>query len=189
MKKQIIFIITAILLLTIVTVGSTYAFFSASASSNNNTVATEASKFEVIYTGGTDINGTLQLSADRNGGRNTTVHIKVSQGSSHALAYLYMNIEEMTANLSTNSFKWEVSGIKGGQEVYTNAGTFNGYNDTNNNKIPIVENYRLTEDQTDFTIYIWIDGNLAGNEIFGAEFSGYISATTEQFTGQLQQAG
>ena len=81
--------------------------------------------------------------------------------------------------------KWEVSGVRGGKEVYTNNGTFEGYNDTNNNAIPIVEDYRLTEEQTDFTVYVWIDGEHTGNEILGAAFSGYISAKTENFTGQL----
>lgn len=185
MKKQFIYTISAILLLTIAVVGSTYAFFSATATSNNNSVSANAQKFEVIYTGGTEINGPIDLSIDRTGGVNTTVHIKVGQGSSQALAYLFLNIEEMTDNLSVSNVKWEVSGVKNGKEVYVNNGTFAGYNDTNNNTIPIVEDYRLTEDQTDFTVYIWIDGNSTGNEILGAMLSSYISAQTEQYTGQL----
>lgn len=184
MKRQTIYTICAFLLLAIATVGSTYAFFSATTGEDSN-VATESQKFEVIYTGGTEINGPIDLSTDRTGGVNTTVHIKVGQGSSHALAYLYFNIEQMTNNLSVTNVKWEVSGVKGGQEVYTNNGTFEGYNDTDNNIITIVEDYRLSEEQTDFTLYIWIDGPNTGNEIFGASLSGYISANTERFTGQL----
>ena len=91
----------------------------------------------------------------------------------------------MTNNLSVSNVKWEISGVKGGKEVYTDNGTFQGYNATTNNKIPLVKNYRLTETQTDFTLYIWIDGPNTGNEILGANFSGYISANTERFTGQL----
>ena len=94
----------------------------------------------------------------------------------------------MTNNLSAPNVKWEVSGIQKGNEVYTNSGTFSGYNATNN-KIPLVEDYRLTEDQTDFTIYVWIDGNITGNEILGATFTGFISANTEQFTGELDATG
>lgn len=184
MKRQLIYTICAFLLLAIAVVGSTYAFFTATTGENSNVTA-EASKFEVIYSGGTEINGPIDLSTDRTGGVNTTVHIKVGQGSAHALAYLYFNIEQMTDNLSVSNVKWEVSGLKGGKEVYTNSGTFLGYNDTSNNKIPIVENYRLTEEQTDFTLYIWIDGPNTGNEILGASLSGYISANTERFTGQL----
>lgn len=184
MKRQVIYSICAILLLMIAVIGSTYAFFTATTGENSN-VTTVAKKFEVIYTGGTEINGPLNLSSDRTGGVNTTVHIKVSEGSVHALAYLYFNIEQMTNNLSVANVKWEISGIQNNQEVYTNHGTFFGYNDTDNKTIPIVEDYRLTEDQTDFTLYIWIDGNNTGNEIYGASLSGYISANTERFTGQL----
>ena len=184
MKRQIIYSICAVLLLAIAVVGSTYAFFSASAGENSN-VTTEAKNFEVIYTGGTEINGPINLSVDRTGGINTTVHIKIGEGSAEALSYLYLNILEMTNNLSVSNVKWEISGVKEGKEVYTDNGTFQGYNATTNNKIPLVKNYRLTETQTDFTLYIWIDGPNTGNEILGANFSGYISANTERFTGQL----
>ena len=187
MKKQLIYSITVILLLVISVTSVTYSFLSASTGQNNN-VSTNSSRFQIIYTGGTEINGPLDLSADRSGGVNTTVHIKVAQGSSQALSYLYFNIEQMTANLSSSNVKWEVVGTRNSQQVYTNSGTFSGYNSTTNNKIPLVENYRLTEDQTDFTVYIWIDGNSAGNEMFGASLSGYISANTEQFTGVLTAA-
>lgn len=185
MTRQTIYTICAFLLLGIATVGATYAFYSATASSNSNSVAAEAQKFEVLYTGGTDIEGPLNLSVDRNGGANTTVHIRVSEGSSHALAYLYLNITKLDENIRTTAFKWEVSGVKGGKEVYTNQGTFNGYNDSSNNIITLVKDYRLTEEQTDFTIYLWVDGNMVGNEVMGCGMSGYISASTEQFTGQL----
>ena len=129
-----------------------------------------------------------QKLVDRTGGVSTTVHIKVGEGSAEALSYLKLNIIEMTENLSVENVKWEVSGMRGGQEVYTNSGTFQGYDDTTNNVIPIVEDYRLSETQTDFTLYIWIDGPTTGNEIIGASFSGYISANTERFTGQLNMS-
>lgn len=184
MKKQVIYTICAVLLLTVAVIGSTYAFFSATTNDSGRRRA-EAQKFEVIYNGGEEINGPIDLSSDRNGGVNTTVNIRVTEGSTQALSYLYLNITEMTANLSVSNVKWEVSGIRGGQEVYTNSGTFQGYNDTTNNVITIVDGYRLSETQTDFTIYIWVDGNNAGNEMFGASLSAYISASTENFTGTL----
>ena len=187
MNKKLIYSISIVLLLIIAVIGGTYSFFAAT--TDNKNVITNSSKFEVIYTGGTEIKGPIELSEDRTGGINTTVHIKVGEGSSQALSYLYLNITEMTDNLSVSNVKWEVSGIQKGNEVYTNSGTFLGYNATTNNKIPLVEDYRLTEDQTDFTIYVWIDGNNTGNEILGATFDGFISANTEQFTGKLTATG
>ena len=184
MKKQLIYTICAVLLLAIAVVGSTYAFFTSTAGENSD-VDTESKEFEVIYTGGAQIEGPIGLSTNRAGGVNTTVHIKVGQNSVEALSYLYLNITEMTANLSSTNVKWEISGVKNNQEVYTDSGTFNGYNDTNNNVITLVHDYKLTADQTDFTLYIWIDGENTGNEILGATFSGYISASTERFTAVL----
>ncbi len=184
MKKQLIYAICAVLLLAITISGSTYAFFSASAGENSN-VDTQSHIYSIIYTGGTQIEGPLTLTENKTGGANTTVHIKVAEGSIEPLAYLYLNIEDMTENLSSSAVKWEVSGVKNNQVVYTDSGTFAGYNDTNNNIIPLVEDYQLTTEQTDFTVYVWIDGNIAGNEILGASFSGYISASTDRITGVL----
>lgn len=186
MKKQYIYIICTVLLLTISVVGGTYAFFASYSNSANNGVDTNSSEFGVIYNGGTDISGPLKLSSDRTGGFSTIVHAKTVEGGVNALLDLYININAMTTNLSVSNVKWEVSGVKGGVEVYSDSGTFLGYNDTNNNKILIVDDFILTEDQTDFTLYIWIDGNSTGDEIIGASFSGFISANTEPLTGKLQ---
>lgn len=185
MRKQYIYTICAILLLAIAVVGSTYAFFVSTTNSANNSVDTNSQEFGIIYTGGTDINEPLVLSADRSGGFSTTVHVKTIQGGAQALLNLYIDITEMTDNLSVSNVIWEVSGVKNGVEVYSDNGTFLGYNDMNNNRILIVDDYLLSEEQTDFTLYIWIDGNHTGDEIIGASFSGYISADTEHFTGQL----
>ena len=185
MKKKIVYTIAFILLLIVVIVGSTYAFFNATTRANNN-ATTNSKKFSVIYTGNSLLNGKLTPSANKNGGIHTTVNIRVDQGSAEALAYLYLNIESMSAVLSSTSVKWEIYGVRNSQTVYSNSGTLNGYSaQTPNNKIAIVTDYNLTEADTEFTLYMWIDGATTGNEVIGASFSGYISANTENFTGLL----
>ena len=182
MKKQLLYVI-AILLLTVTVAGGTYAFF-VSATTNANNIVSNASKFEVIYTGGGKIEGPVTLSADKEGGKNTTVNIRVAEGSVPAKATIYINIEKITSNLAVKGFKWEVYGYQDGQEVYSKTGDFDGK--TDNSIINIVEKYQLSEKNTSFTLYLWLDGNMLDNSIIGGEFSGYIGAETENFTAQLQ---
>lgn len=182
MKKQYMYSIIAVLVLTITTIGSTYAFFASSASSNN-ALSTNSKKFEVIYTGGSEINGPLKIGTRKEDGINTAVNIKVAAGSVLAKSTLYINVERITANLANDAFVWEVIGIKNGNQVYYNRGDFQGVNDTNNNVVNIVENYQLSEDDTTFTAYLWIDAIKADNSILNSEFSGYIGAKSENFTG------
>ena len=114
-----------------------------------------------------------------------TVNIRVADDSVDAIGNIYINIEQMTANLSIEGFIWEVYGYKNGQLVYSNSGNFRGYNSTTNNKVDIVQNYTITKTNTSFDIYLWIDGEQIDNNILGANFFGYIGANTEQFTGKL----
>lgn len=182
MKNKITYLIIAILLLIIIAAGSAYAFFSVSAKANNNLEAT-GKKFEVIYTGGSHISGTLEMVSKREEGLNTTVNIRMAKNSANAIGKIYINVEKITSNISVEGFIWEVVGIKNGDQVYYKKGNFKGINDTDNNIVTLVENYLLTEDNTAFTIYLWVDGNKVDNDILNSEFQGYIGAKTENFTG------
>lgn len=185
MTRQTIYTICTFLLLGIATVGATYAFYSASASSNNNSVAAEASPFEVIYTGGTEINGNMPITSDKTEAFKTTVNIRIADNSVNALSNLYINIENISNELQVEGFVWELYGYKNNTQIYYKKGNFEGYNSTNNNKVPLISNYQTDKTNTSFTLYLWIDGNKTGNEVIGTSFKGYIGASTEQFTGQL----
>ncbi|MBQ8219539.1 MAG: hypothetical protein IJZ79_07290 [Bacilli bacterium] len=182
MKKKYIYPIIAILFLTIVTVGTTYSFFMAQASSQEELKGT-SKNFEVIYTGGKIPleNMKIKPSSTKEGGLNTSVNIKVGTNSVLARGTIYINIKKMTSNLSNDGFIWEVYGSNG----YYKKGTFSGYNDTDNNIVNIVENVPITYDDTEYTIYLWLDGNNPNidNRIKDAEFDCYIGAKTENFTG------
>lgn len=186
MKKQTLLIIVLILLLTMILVGATYAFFSSS--TNTNELKTESSTFEVIYTGQTEFDGIPNLITGQNDTEKMSakVNIRVAEGSAKPKSTIYINIEKITETLAKKGFVWEVYGYKNGTLVYSNEGTFEGKNDTTNNIINIVEDYQLAEENTEFTIYLWLDGNQLGNEIFGAEFAAYVGAKTENFQGLVQ---
>ena len=192
--KKIIIYITIILSIIAITVSATYAFFSATASTNN-TINANTTKLEVIYTGGTEISGILNLVATKEEGFETTVRIKLSEDSVDASADLYIQINEITSSIATEALRWEVHKTYEGQETYVDSGTFldceNGATTkkcTNGDKIYIVKDYELTTTDTYYTVYIWLDGNKIGNEALGATLKAYIGAETEHITSQLNNS-
>lgn len=179
-----------VFLVTIVTVSGTYAFFSSTA--NSSEMNFDTAKFEVIYTGGTAITGNLELVKSKEEGFNTKINIKVSEGSLDGKANLYINIEEITANIATEAFNWEVYKTVNGNENFVNSGTFidcekDGIKKQceSGDKIYIVRDYPLTTTNTTFTVYIWLNGYEVGNEVVGSSFNGYIGAESENITANL----
>ena len=188
MKKYMGYSVAAVFLLLLITAGGTYAFLSTSANTLNNSIFSNTARLNVVYNSGDEINEALSVAASKDDGYNTTVSIRLGQGSARGKSNLYLYIEEITENIAIPGFKWEVYGYKNSTLVYSNNGNFDGYDDTTNNRIPIVTDYLLSEDNTEFTVYFWIDGSLTGNEIMGGSFRGYIGATSEQVTGSLSSS-
>ena len=168
----------------IIIIGSTYAFFTSTANANTNAAA-NSKNFEVIYTGGgKNLSGSLDPCTKKEDGINTTVNIKMAQNSALAKATLYINIEKITSNLAVEGFIWEVYGTnESGEEVYYKKGNFAGTNDTDKNTINIVEDYKLSYENTSFTVYLWVDANKVNESILNSEFKGSLGAKTENFTG------
>lgn len=193
MKKAILYTII-ILLVIVITVTGTYAFFVATTGSNNNVTANSA-KLEVIYTGGTAIQGGLNLVRTKEEGFNTTVTIKLSEDSVDAMADIYIHINQITSTIATEALIWEVYKKYEGTETFVDSGTFldcEAENTTkkceNGDKIYIVKNYELTTTDTYYTVYIWLNGDKVGNEALGATLDAYIGAETEHITTQLNNS-
>ena len=193
MKKTITYTVI-ILLLTIITVSGTYAYLTAA--TNSNEIASNASKFEVIYTGGTHIDGTLPLAKNKEGGYNTTVNISVSTGSVEGKANLYIDIEKITTSIETfpKALTWEVYKTVNGTTEFVKDGTFADCKNEDGtkkicepyDKLYIVEGYKISTDNTAFTVYVWLNGDKVNNEVFGAELKAYIAAETENVTANLE---
>lgn len=193
MKKIIIYTLSIILII-VITVGSTFAYFTSTINNNNN-IKTNSSKLEVIYTGGTAINGNLNLVNSKEEGYKTTVNIKLSEESVDAKADLFIHINKITSTLANEALNWEVHKQYEGVETFVDSGTFldcaNGNTTktcTNGDKIYIVRDYELTTTDTYYTVYIWLDGNKVGNEVLGAKLEGYIGAETEHITTNLNNS-
>lgn len=183
-KKNTIILIIGLIVSIPIIVGSTYAYYLSTIKTDNTSLKTDANNFEVIYSGGEEITGPINLSKSREQGLNTSVKIKMAEGSALAKANIYINVEKITSNLAIDGFIWEVVGTKNDKEVYTNTGTFKGV--TSNTSVPIVSNYPLSYEDTIFTVYFWINGEMVDNSVLNSEFIGTIGASSEKYTAELQ---
>ena len=186
MKKELMYTITGVLLLAIVVTGSTYAFFGTLVNSHNNLNA-NASSLNIVYSGSGTFSETITMGADRTEGSSTTVNMYTTSNSVHPLINMYLNINTLTANLAVDGFIWEVCAERSGETPVCNSGNFQGYNSTNNNEVLILSNYRLTNVNTAFTVYLWIDGSKITGDLTDAQFSGYIDARSENFKAKFGQ--
>ena len=181
MKKKIIYSVLVILLLVIIVVGSTYALFSSAATSNNSNVTSSSEKYEIIYYGGTAIDGDIKMLSSHVGADSTTVQIGLASGVNVAVnATLFINVVSISPEIATTGFKWEVYRVNGANETLENSGNFNGA--TANAEIPILTK-PLSTTLTSYKVYFWLDGSTVGNEIEGTNFNGYIGAKSDILTG------
>lgn len=180
MKKQLTYTIIGVLLLTFVIASSTYAFFSSAFSGNNNLNAV-SSNMDIVYSGSGSFSDTMTIVANKEEGYRKTISMHTTNDSVHPKINLYINIENITDNLKIEGFVWEICAERGTETPICNNGNFSGYNSTTNNSVPILTNYSLTTENTNFKIYIWLDGSKINTSLTGASFSGYINAISENF--------
>lgn len=180
MKKITLYIIATILL-AIITVSGTYAYFVVTTNSEiGNSIIGNSSKINVIYSGDADITGVLELVNSKEEGRQATVKIQLSNDSVDAEANIYIQVNQIGQNLASEALNWELYRTYNGTESFVAKGTFDGV--SAGNKLYIDRNYRLSTDETSYTVYIWLDGNKVGNEALGETFKGYIGAEAEHIT-------
>ena len=43
--------------------------------------------------------------------------------------------------------------------------------------------HEITTEQEEYAVYLWLNGNEAGNEVIGASLMGYIGAESEPISG------
>ena len=190
MKKELLYSILGVVLGTILIASVTYAYFSAATSSNSNAVSEQAYKFDVIYSGGQTIQGSLTPTVNKTGGYTSTVTIRMGTGSVLPTASIYVDILDISNNLLEDdspwqkALKWEVEGISNNEQLYTASGDFQkcgvSRNSTcvTNDKLYIVSDYQLSYTDTVFTVYIWLDAALVDSGVNGTHINGQISSTT-----------
>lgn len=189
--KKIIVYTSIILLLTIIIVGTTYAYLVTTTNSSTGAVSGTSSELNVVYSPGKPFDGMISLSEDKSGGLSTTVNISITEDSVQANANLFIKLEKFSSSLASSGFIWEV--YKNDDTKPFSTGTFE-YCQTGEtqkkcaekDKLYIVSDYPLSTTNTEFTVYVWLNGDIVGNEVINAEFQGSISAETSKFTGTLK---
>ena len=189
--KKITLYISIIVLIIVFTAGATFAYLVTTENSIVNSITAEGAEIKVIYTGGKKIEGPISLSENKDGGLNTTINIKLDVVSAPVKTDLYINVNKISSSLASEGFKWEV--YKNNETTAFSSGNFldcqNGNGVKNcavGDRLYIVKDYKTPTTNTTFTVYVWLDGNLVGNEVLGASFSGIIEAESEKFTGHLE---
>lgn len=180
MKK----ILTYALILTVValvTISGTYALFTASTSTELNNAG--AHQVQVRYTGDTQIEGFIELVKTKEEGFRRVIRIGKGEDSVPVTASIYMYLTEITEGFTSKALKWEIYKISDGEEIYINDGTFE--NAESGNKIYLNQDFELSNELTEYVIYIWLNGYEAGNEVIGASLLGYIGAESSVVTGDI----
>lgn len=185
MKKTILYTVI-VLLIMIITVGGTYAFLNTTIA--YNLINPNSSTIDIVYSKGDPINGNLNLVTNKEGGFNTTVSIGLANNSLIVKANLYIDIEKISEELATDALNWEVYKIEGNVENRVSFGTFTDCKNEDGterkcqtgDKLYIINGYTLSKELTNFKVYIWLNGNVAGSEVFGTELSAHIGAESEK---------
>lgn len=179
-KSIVIFIIFVVVIIILISSG-TYAYISAR--TKDDYISTGSGMLDIKYSiTPENITGNLVSSINRESGLKAVATVSLKAESEDALFNMYI-IPTALTNLNINALKWEVEGVDGEEIVYTNAGDFSiAEQDT---PIKIVDSYALTENDTIFTIYIWLDANLVKNPIENVSFGAKITADSSPLTGNF----
>ena len=194
-KKLLILSITAIALLTL-TIGVSYAYFTATVTGNDSAVVTKivAGILDVDFTITDRISNDniLLIKDEKREEKAETLDFTVSnngRGTLDAVYYVYLTDVNITNNLKSPDFKWEL--IKNDDTVFTgnfsSAETNTDFTITSetNNGIVIPVKQELSVGQVDrYKLRIWLSETEGDqNSLLNGSFSGKVRVTSTQLTG------
>ena len=194
-KKLLILSITAVALLTL-TLGVSYAYFTATVTGNDSAVVTKivAGILDVDFTITDRISNDniLLIKDEKREEKAETLDFTVSnngRGTLDAVYYVYLTDLNITNNLKSQDFKWEL--IKNDDTVFTgnfsSAETNTDFTITSetNNGIVIPVKQELSVGQIDrYKLRIWLSEKEEDqNSLLNGTFSGKVRVTSTQLTG------
>jgi len=174
-KRKFIGTILGVILFALMIAGITYAYMSWTSEKINYTVNSKC--FDILYTKGTDITGTLMPSTSYTGGLNATVKMNISSSCDlRANGKIYLNTAASTSSnlYRTGLLNYHV--VKGSTVLKTGNITESG-----EIEIDIGELAKSTSASTSYTVYVWVDYNLVENSDAFSSYSGSIRAEALQF--------
>lgn len=166
-------------LIFIVLLGSTYSFFQAS--TNSSHFGASSNVLALDFVGDTDINQILPLGTSRSDGIVRTVKARLADNSMDALLSLYIKFDKFPSEFATEGFKYEV--FVGNETTARSSGNFK--NAKEGEMFQILSDIKLTHTYQNITIYLWLDGNLVGNELMNKSLSGSIITSTGNISGVI----
>ena len=171
-------IVLIILLLLLVVVTATYAWFTWSSTENTSVTMSIGKASDVVFKTGNDIS-TNNLSPVFNytDGEKTSFSIINRDTTGTSLKYtINLNITTISDELKSNSLKYKL--LQGSNVV--NEGNFSTV--TNNSTITMYSN-KLSVGTTNFTFYLYIDGNEENDlDIMNKSITGTITVSVEEKT-------
>ena len=169
-KRKIYGTIIGIMGFIALVIGVTYAWFTWN-STEPRVLSGTSGCFTIEYVNGTSIGGNIIPSSNYTGGKSTTATLSIATNCTtegEATINLTSN-GSTTVNLSGNAVKYAVyNGASLVSEGIITGGT------------QALATVDLTKIATTYTIYVWIDGEIADNSYIGKSYSGYIHVSAVQ---------
>lgn len=176
MKKENTKLSIVILLIVVISLSVTYAFMTLNATSGNN--SGEGGCFNVNYSGEEINNTSLQSTTDYTLGAKSNVVLSKSTDCkiySEAEIYIHTDATLTDAPLSNGALKYKV--MQGSTEIST--GSIAAVTaDTEEDQL--LATVPLSETETTYTIYLWIDPSISQGTYHEKNYSGYIYASSVQ---------
>jgi len=203
-KRKIYGIVIGIIAFTLLLIGATYAYFywgsTTAQQTNVNLNVSKGLENLIVYKQGTSILGSANRSftpsASYTGGISATIEFwRKSNATKTIYGQISLELLQLVsasgttnANIGkTDTIKWAITTYTAtnATEVLVNQGTFNGKRQ--GDKFAITENFALSNVQTYYKIYLWLDQNainpdlsIAG-ELISAEISASASDTQSHY--------
>ena len=176
------YIYTVIAGLIIIAIGTTFAWWRWS-SDINALVNGKVCVPEIVFVGGTTINGTDLLPVrTKEEGLSKDINVNLNNTCDNDTAVLNLNLKPdvLPEGLADSSFKWalykvtteEVQGVLTENLTYVNDGNFNGKRQyvNDNDLISIATDLIVTENISTYRLFIWIDGTMDNASTMGDNF-------------------
>ena len=161
-KAKIYMIFSLAVLVIAIIVSGTYAYYVWTTSDSDTTkIVAGVGAATVTFNGGSDISANLKPVADKSEGIAKTISVKAD--TTGLVFNMYLDITSIDTNLKEESFRYEL--YKGTTKV--KEGNFSDSYLTNNtivcsknntSHIVLLTNESISTTETEYTLYIWVDG-------------------------------
>ena len=153
-NKSKLYMIISIIILLVVVIGSAYAYYRI-VLFNDLTVnpITKGLDYYINYAKGTDITSSvLEPSSDYRGGNSVTITFYKKDNTYDIYGHIYLDVTSVGATLSSSAcLKYTVLS----NNIIISQGTLGGI--ANGDSLLIAVNIPLSTEQTEYTVYLWLD--------------------------------